>query len=656
MDIKTAAIYSEIDNDSLHVSKADEIYLLEGTELSDTYLNIDKIIEIAKYSGSDAIHPGYGFLAENPEFVKACEENDIVFIGPDSSSMVLMGNKIKARKFIKSINVPLIEGVTGSKDEIIKNCHKLSFPVLVKAAAGGGGKGMRVVYSKNELKEAVEATGREAKAYFGDGTVFVEKYIENPRHIEFQVLADNFGNAVHLFERECSIQRRYQKMIEEAPSVTLNNETRLKMGEAALTIVKKPGYRSAGTIEFLVDKELNFYFLEMNTRIQVEHPVTEMTTGVDIVEEQILMAAGSKLRLEQKNLKQTGHAIECRIYAEDPLNNFLPSPGQMPYYLEPKGKNIRIDTGVSQNSEIKSRFDPMISKLIVFGENRKDAIDETIKALTDYHIHGIHTNIVYLKTLIQSDQFKKNEISTWFCDENTEKIVDLYSRQKAEISKQEAAIGFLLYSLNNKKNDKNSSNIWSEIGHWRNNSNFSIIIDDKTIKINSFEENQNDCYQINKINSSDENIRVQILNLHNNYISFEYKNSGEPKIVNCHVSESEPGYGYVSLQGFSFKAEREDILKRDFDFEQSGDHGQKGNTVSSPMPGKVIKLNVKEGDAVKKDDVLIVVEAMKMENNLLSPKDGFIADIFTEVNEMVDGGKVLITLKEEGRQKKKEKN
>ncbi|MCK5076228.1 MAG: biotin/lipoyl-binding protein, partial [Calditrichia bacterium] len=613
------------------------------------------IIEIAKYSGSDAIHPGYGFLAENPEFVKACEENDIVFIGPDSSSMVLMGNKIKAREFIKSIDVPLIEGVTGSKDEIVKNCHKLSFPVLVKAAAGGGGKGMRVVYSKNELKEAVEATAREAKAYFGDGTVFVEKYIENPRHIEFQVLADNFGNAVHLFERECSIQRRYQKMIEEAPSVTLNDETRLKMGEAALTIVKKSGYRSAGTIEFLVDKELNFYFLEMNTRIQVEHPVTEMTTGVDIVEEQILMAAGSKLRLEQKNLKQTGHAIECRIYAEDPTQNFLPSPGAMPYYCEPKGKNIRIDTGVSQNSEIKSRFDPMISKLVVFGENRKDAIAETIKALTDYHIHGIHTNIVYLKTLIQSDQFKKNEISTWFCDENTEKIVDLYSRQKAEISKQEAAIGFLLYSLNNKKNDKNSSNIWSEIGHWRNNSNFSIIIDDKTIKINSFEENQNNCYQINKINSSDENIRVQILNLHNNYISFEYKNSGEPKIVNCHVSESETGYGYVSLQGFSFKAEREDILKRDFDFEQSGDHGQKGNTVSSPMPGKVIKLNVKEGDAVKKDDVLIVVEAMKMENNLLSPKDGFIADIFTEVNEMVDGGKVLITLKEEGRQKKKEK-
>ena len=312
LEIKTVAIYDE--KDQLHIHKADEAYSLGSGELKDTYLNIDKIIGIAKELNCDAIHPGYGFLAENPLFVAACEKENITFIGPGAESMRIMGNKIAAREFINKIRIPTTKGATGNVESLKEQSKNIPFPILIKAAAGGGGKGMRIVHKPDEIDDAIEATSREATNYFGDGAVFIEQFIENPRHIEIQILSDNFGNHIHLYERECSIQRRYQKIIEESPSPTLTQEVRQKMGEQAVKIAREIGYRNAGTIEFLVDKDLNFYFLEMNTRVQVEHPVTEMVTGVDIVEQQILIAAGNQLQYEQKDIVQKGHAIESRIY------------------------------------------------------------------------------------------------------------------------------------------------------------------------------------------------------------------------------------------------------------------------------------------------------------------------------------------------------
>jgi len=447
MGIRTMGIYSRIDTDSLHVSMADEAVCIGEAELSDTYLNIPKIIEVARERSCDAIHPGYGFLAENPAFVEACEQAGIRFIGPNSNAMKVMGNKIEARSWAKKSGVPITEGLTGKKSILLKAGEKIGFPVLLKAAAGGGGKGMRIVWDTHEMEEALEATARQAKAYFGDETVYLEKYLDEPRHIEIQILGDLHGNVIHLFERECSIQRRYQKIIEESPSPTLTPEIRARMGEAAVRIGKEIGYTSAGTVEFLVDKDLRFYFLEMNTRIQVEHPVTELVTGIDIVEEQIKIAEGEPLRLKQEELRQEGHAIECRIYAEDPENNFLPSPGWMTLYCEPQGNHIRIDTGVTPGTEIKSAFDPMISKLIVWAETRELASRRMNEALAFYGIHGIRTNISYLKKLIIGTPFLTNSISTKFCDEHTDEIVAEIRQEKAEIPRHILLIGYLLLSL-----------------------------------------------------------------------------------------------------------------------------------------------------------------------------------------------------------------
>ncbi|RLD59370.1 MAG: hypothetical protein DRJ05_06500, partial [Bacteroidetes bacterium] len=424
LGITTVAIYSVADEEALHVEMADEAYCLgDSIELSETYLDIQKIIGIALETGSEAIHPGYGFLAENPELVAACEKSNIVFIGPNTRAIQLMGNKIESRKFVKELDIPMTEAKTGDKASLMLAAKEIPFPLLVKAAAGGGGKGMRIVHSEDELDEAIENTSREAKNYFSDGTVFVEKYVEEPRHIEIQVIGDDFGNVIHLFERECSIQRRYQKIIEESPSPTLTPEVREKMGAAAVRISKEIGYSSAGTVEFLVDKNLDFYFLEMNTRVQVEHPVTEMVTGVDIVREQILVAAGNKLSLEQNEISQNGHAIECRIYAEDPANNFLPSPGQMYFYNEPEGENIRVDSGIKGASIVQSFYDPLISKLVVWGEDREAARIKSITALKGYIIHGLKTNIPYLTELLRHKAYIENKITTKYCDEHTDDIV-----------------------------------------------------------------------------------------------------------------------------------------------------------------------------------------------------------------------------------------
>jgi acetyl-CoA carboxylase biotin carboxylase subunit len=652
LGIKSVAIYAQADIDSIHVDFADEAYCIGEVDLAETYLNIDKIINLAVKTGCDAIHPGYGFLAENSKFVEACDAKNIVFIGPNAASMELMGNKIQARKFIESIDIPLVDGVVGDTETLLIESKKIPFPILIKAAAGGGGKGMRIVRSEAEMKDALEATAREAKSYFGDGDIFIEKYIENPRHIEFQVLGDNFGNVIHLFDRECSIQRRHQKIIEEAPSPTVDLELRKRMGEAAVRIGKETNYNSAGTIEFLVDKDKNFYFLEMNTRIQVEHPVTEFTTDVDLVTEQILVAAGNKLRLKQEDLKQTGHAIECRIYAEDPANNFLPSPGKMSFYVEPHDVETRIDTGINKDTEIKSFYDPMISKLIIHADNREKAILKMEDALSEYKIHGIATNISYLKKIMNFDEYKTNRISTHFCDDHTDDIIKSIEDEKAVIPAMLPIISFFLFSFKDScnRNGKNS-NIWNYIGYWRSGISIKLeMIDRIKETTQEFEiwvktHNEKGLFEF-LIGKEKYQVKFESFDNETNKLEF-YLNNEE--LISAHVSEKSSGRGFVEVNGSIFEIARHDILDDSLslkDIEESSLTGS-GNSVKSPMPGVVIKIVAEVGQEVKKGDVLIVVEAMKMENSLIAPRDGVVEAISVKTGDQVNGSTSLIILEEE---------
>jgi len=430
LNIKSVAIYSDADKNSLFARYADESYPLGGSTPSESYLRIDKIIDIAEKSGAEAIHPGYGFLAENPKLGMECEKHGIKLIGPKSSVIEAMGDKIRARKLMKKANVPVIPGtVEGVKEaeKAVKIAEEIGYPVIIKASAGGGGIGMRTVYEEDELVRAIESTQSVASSAFGNPTVYIEKYLERPRHIEFQVLADEHGNRIHLNERECSIQRRHQKLIEEAPSPIMTPELREKMGAAAVRAIEYIGYTNAGTVEFLYSNG-NFYFLEMNTRIQVEHPITEVITGVDLVKEQIKIAAGEEICCSQEDISIRGHAIECRINAEDPLSDFKPTPGKITGYRSPGGIGVRVDSGVYMNYEIPSYYDSMISKLIVWGRDRAEAIERMKRALAEYIILGVKTTISFHKAIMRNEAFKRGELHTHFVDQHRKKIEDEMKR------------------------------------------------------------------------------------------------------------------------------------------------------------------------------------------------------------------------------------
>jgi len=421
MGIASLAVYSEADRAGLHVQLADEAACIGPPPAVESYLNMDRIIETARTSGAEAIHPGYGFLAENSEFARRCERAGIVFIGPNSRALDLVGDKIRARQAMEKSGIPIIPGmkhVAADFAEYAVEARKIGYPVMIKASAGGGGKGMRIVCSEEELRPGLESGQREAKSAFGDESVYLEKYIEDPRHVEFQLLADNYGHIVHLFERECSIQRRHQKIVEETPSQALTPELRRKMGETARKVLEVAEYNNAGTVEFLLDRNKKFYFLEVNARLQVEHPVTELTTGVDLVQQQIRIAAGEKLSLKQENLAQRGHAIECRIYAEDPSNNFLPSSGKILFLREPNGPGVRHDGGIYGGWEVPIYYDPILAKLIVWAETRESACARMAAALDDYVILGISTTIPFLKEVISHPRFREGETTTGFIKNN----------------------------------------------------------------------------------------------------------------------------------------------------------------------------------------------------------------------------------------------
>jgi len=425
MKITTVAVYSEIDRPSMHVRYADEAYCIGPSPSNESYLVIDKIIEAAKKSKADAIHPGYGFLSENAAFSERCKKEGIIFIGPDADAISTMGDKIAARKKMIEAGVAVVPGTTDSitdENEALAIVQDIGLPVMIKAAAGGGGKGMRLVKRKEDLIFAIRAAQSEAKAAFGDDAVYIEKYIASPHHIEFQILADKSGNTVHLFERECSVQRRHQKVIEEAPSCLLTPEARMKMGEAAVKAAKAVNYHGAGTIEFIVDEDLNYYFLEMNTRLQVEHPVTERVVGIDLVKEQINIANNLPLSFRQEDLSLRGHSIQCRIYAEDTDKNFMPCPGMIQHVREPHGFGVRIDGYVFEGFEIPLYYDPLIAKLIVWGKTREETLSRMRRALYEYKITGIKTSIKFLARIMENTEFISGKYNTHFIENNKKSL------------------------------------------------------------------------------------------------------------------------------------------------------------------------------------------------------------------------------------------
>jgi len=419
MGITPVAVYSEADRGALHVRLCDEAIMIGPAPSSESYLSIEKILDAARRTNAEAIHPGYGFLSENAAFARSCEEAGLTFIGPSSKSIALMGSKVESRRAVSQFGVPMIPGTMDplhDEQEARRIAQSIGYPVMLKASAGGGGKGLRLVHSADELGNALSLTRSEARAAFGDDAVYLEKFIERPRHIEIQILADQHGNAVFLGERECTIQRRHQKVIEECPSPIMDEDLRQRMGQAALNVVGAAQYSNAGTVEFLVDQNRQFYFLEMNTRLQVEHPVTEMVTGIDLVKEQIQIAAGSHLQLRQEDVTLRGCAIECRIYAEDPENNFFPSPGTIQVLRAPGGPGIRDDSGVYQGWTVPIDYDPLISKLVAWAPSRDGAIRRMLRALGEYRVEGIQTNLMFFREVLDDPKFREGDIDTGFID------------------------------------------------------------------------------------------------------------------------------------------------------------------------------------------------------------------------------------------------
>jgi len=468
MGIKTVAVYSDADRDSLPVKIADEAVYIGKSPANESYLLAEKIINAAKETGAEAIHPGYGFLSENAAFSQRCIDEGIVFIGPEPYAISTMGDKITARKTMIEAGVQVVPGYEdfgGTNEQLIAEAIKIGYPIMVKASAGGGGKGMRLVKTEADLLNSVNMAKGEAKSAFGDDTVYIEKYISSPHHIEFQILADKFGNVIHINERECSVQRRHQKVIEETPSPLITQQLRDIMGEQAVLAAKAVNYVGAGTIEFLVDDNLNYYFLEMNTRLQVEHPITEMTSGLDLVKEQIKIAFGEKLSVEQKDIKQFGHSIECRVYAEDPSNNFLPSPGKVTYIKQPSGNGVRLDGYVYTGFKIPMNYDPMIAKLIVWGSDRNEAIERMKRALLEYRILGLKHNIPYLYKIFNHPKFVEGKYDTRFIELYSEdlKIDETHNQEKLDA----AAIAVFIDYYNRAQNNMENNGLFQQ-STWKN--------------------------------------------------------------------------------------------------------------------------------------------------------------------------------------------
>lgn len=627
MGIDSVAVYSTVDKESLHVRLADSAYCVGDAPAKDSYLNIPNIIKVALESGAQAIHPGYGFLSENPHFAQACEEAGIIFIGPSISAMEAMASKQLAKQLLEKTNVPLTPGYHGreqSEERLLAEAQKIGFPVLIKAANGGGGKGMRAVHNEAEFSESLAGAKRESMASFADDTMIIEKLVLNPRHVELQIMADNYGNVVHLFERDCSIQRRHQKIIEEAPAPELNPQMRQRLAEAACEVARSIQYRGAGTVEFLVDGADHFYFMEMNTRLQVEHPVTEMITGLDLVSWQLQIAANAPLPLTQEQIKANGHAIECRIYAEDPYNGFIPSIGQIHFLKEPSSDGIRIDTGVICSSQITKYYDPMIAKLIVWGHDRAEALQRLQQALSHYFIGGVKTNIPFLQSICRHPKFVQAQLSTDFLSKET---IHLTKADKEFALLMAVAFDYL-ETVNNI-----SDPLFKAAFSWQSHSLSSWTmryLDEGTLReviITPVDENH---FSV-ALNDRKQNIYTDIidgvLTIKTEQQSYKALTENTPHSLTLYTEQ-----GQSTIERFHWNK-----------LNSQASSAHKGQ-LTAPMPATIVAILKKIGDEVKAGERLIILEAMKMEHTIHAPSDGVLLDIFFEVGAQVNEGAELLSL------------
>ena len=633
LGVKCVAVYSEADANSRHVAMADEAFLLGPAPSTESYLRADKIIEICKQSGAQAVHPGYGFLSENTEFAEALEANGITFIGPPSSAIASMGSKSAAKEIMSHASVPLVPGYHGDDQDpalLKQESEKCGFPQLLKAVAGGGGKGMRVVESIEEFDEALVSACREAKKAFGNPDMLIERYLTQPRHVEIQVFCDKHGNGIYLAERDCSVQRRHQKVIEEAPAPGLSDEVRVAMGEAAVRAAQAIDYVGAGTVEFLYDVDGSFYFMEMNTRLQVEHPVTELITGQDLVEWQLRIADGSELPISQDQVKVRGHALEARIYAEDPDNDFLPATGSLKYLRTPaENAHVRVDTGVIEGDEVSVFYDPMIAKLIVWDENREAAINRMVKALEEYRIAGLKTNTRFLRNLADAGPFREQDLDTGFIDKHRELLFPA-NRLDQQFCLAIAAAYFLETAKAGNTIKGDTFSPFSSQNGWRLNSEYArpmkLMLGEDLHELSILEQQSE--YEVTVDEAS---YRVSAT-LNDDALNVII--NGHRLTVHCFQDGDNLTIFHEGEQ-FLCRQHRDTFSET----EQAGDA-----SLAAPMNGAVVAVLVEKGQEVTAGQTLVIMEAMKMEHSISAPTDGVVADIFFAEGDLVNEGSELIAL------------
>jgi len=640
MGIKTVAVYSEADRDALHVLQADEAYCIGPASSSESYLRADKILDVIKKSKAEAVHPGYGFLSENAAFCRKLKRAGVAFIGPNELAIKAMGDKIASKKLAEKAGVTTVPGYTEALKDY-KEAHKVAndigYPVMLKASAGGGGKGMRVCENDADLKEAFVSAVREAISSFGDDRVFIEKFIVNPRHIEIQVMADTHGNIVYLGERECSIQRRHQKVIEEAPSPFIDAETRKAMGEEAVALSKAVKYVSAGTVEFIVDQEKNFYFLEMNTRLQVEHPVTELVTGLDLVELMIRVAAGEKLPISQDDVKMEGWAIESRVYAEDPFRNFLPSIGRLSRYRAPTGEGVRVDTGVYEGGEISMHYDPMIAKLITYGADRDLAIKAMRQALDGYYIRGVQHNIAFLSALMNRPRFVEGRLSTGFI---AEEYPDGFHASDV-VHDDPSILVAVAASMHYAYQQRAAGITGQHSGHERAVSqNWSVLLGKKIVPVSVALVDGGFDVDIRARGFTKATVEVR-----SDWTLGETVFEGAVNGQDVIIQSERMAVGYRLLHAGS-QADIRVLSEKGAELYSLMPEKQAADTsklLMSPMPGLLLSVSVEVGQEIKAGEELAVVEAMKMENVLRATQDGTIKEVAAKAGDSLAVDQVILS-------------
>ncbi|WOT04186.1 acetyl/propionyl/methylcrotonyl-CoA carboxylase subunit alpha [Shewanella youngdeokensis] len=667
MGISTVALYSDADIDARHVAMADEAFYLGGSAPTDSYLKADLIVAIAQEAGAKAIHPGYGFLSENAEFALKCQQNGIIFVGPSAAAIDSMGSKSAAKAIMASANVPLVPGYHGDEqadDVLVSEANKMGFPVLIKAAYGGGGKGMRIVENSADVLEAIHSARREAISSFGNDKLLIERYLRQPRHVEVQVFADSHGHCIYLSDRDCSIQRRHQKVIEEAPAPGLSDALRISMGEAAVAAAKAINYEGAGTVEFLLDTDNSFYFMEMNTRLQVEHPVTELVTGQDLVQWQLLVASGRELPLTQAQVHIQGHAFEARIYAEDPQNDFLPACGKLHFLREPQqSKFVRIDSGVREKDVISNFYDPMISKLISWDESRPQALQRLVHALSSYQISGLKHNIEFLANIAQHKAFKAANFSTDFIDRYGESLlgkdISAAAIRQQSTSRETALALAALYQVLARQEDakrcavnhKDPYSPWGAVNGFRLNSanthHVALLDDEQQINHLTLTETKlagRTVYQLTHHNQASHNTvlsgvlagdklhaEITVDNSTAQAFNPAVKHNGHK--IKASVSQVDDDFTLFLYSGsFHFRAIQSEVVEEQDNLDDK---------LKAPMNGTIVTHLVKVGDTVTAGQGIMVMEAMKMEYTIESPFNGVVSALFFDTGELVSDGMLL---------------